>query len=375
MRNARALLGLLAGPLLALGAAAPAATAAPLLASAGTAGPGAVTKLTGTPEAVTVPSATDAWATMGTDVMLHWNGTAWAKVRIGSAGGGAGELDGVMGVSPTDVWAVGSIFVKAFTTAALTVHWNGKSWTRVATPSLSSENFLNSVSATSATNTWAVGYHMSKAGAFSNLVLHWNGTSWTKVATPPPASEPPPTGLNAVISISPSDAWAVGDTQVLHWNGTTWNSVTVPAHDPTFALSAASASDIWAVGDGASALHFNGTTWTAVTVPAPGGPSTNALTGVAAISPSLAFADGTYSPPHSKTTEATLLLQWNGTKWTRVPTPNPGTPGGVGSELNGVAASSPSNAWAAGEYSTGQPPGNVWRTLMMHWNGSSWIRS
>jgi hypothetical protein len=56
-------------------------------------------------------------------------------------------------------------------------------------------------------------------------------------------------------------------------------------------------------------------------------------------------------------------LHWNGTAWSRVPSPA----GGPG--LLAVTATSATSAWAVGDYSTasGQP-----RTLIMHWNGTRW---
>ena len=41
----------------------------------------------------------------------------------------------------------------------------------------------------------------------------------------------------------------------------------------------------------------------------------------------------------------TLILHWDGTAWTQVPSPNPNSD----SYLSGVAATSPANAWAVGE--------------------------
>jgi hypothetical protein len=95
------------------------------------------------------------------------------------------------------------------------------------------------------------------------------------------------------------------------------------------------------------------------------------------LSAELAFAVGSYTPPKQNKTEDTLLAQWNGTRWTRVPTPSPGTPNGIdNNELQGLAASSPSNAWAAGWYVLGHPyTGLTYQTLMLHWNGTSWTRS
>jgi hypothetical protein len=124
-------------------------------------------------------------------------------------------------------------------------------------------------------------------------------------------------------------------------------------------------------------LHWNGTRWARLAVPSPGGTTRTLLGSVDAVSPNLAFAVGSYAPPNESKTEFTLLAQWNGTRWTRVPTPSPGTPNGIdNNELEGVAASSPSNAWAVGWYVLGHPhTGLTYKTLMLHWNGTNWTRS
>ena len=75
----------------------------------------------------------------------------------------------------------------------------------------------------------------------------------------------------------------------------------------------------------------------------------NALSGVAVTSAGNAWAVGSYTsgPAGSKT----LILRWNGTKWTQVASPNPGT----SNQLNAVRAWSASNAWAVGSFSSGGP--------------------
>ena len=42
----------------------------------------------------------------------------------------------------------------------------------------------------------------------------------------------------------------------------------------------------------------------------------------------------------------TLILRWNGTRWVRVASPDPGS----SNDLNGVAASSSGNAWTVGTF-------------------------
>jgi hypothetical protein len=55
----------------------------------------------------------------------------------------------------------------------------------------------------------------------------------------------------------------------------------------------------------------------------------------------------------------TLVEHWNGTAWTQVPSPNPSGD----NELDGVAATSASNAWAVGFYS---PSGPTLQALAFH---------
>jgi len=100
--------------------------------------------------------------------------------------------------------------------------------------------------------------------------------------------------------------------------------------DELFGVRGTSSTDTWAVGvsviggvDQTLAMHWNGTKWTRVTTPDPGGDPggpavSNDLIGVAGISASDTWAVG------SSGTE-TLILHWDGSAWTRVPSPAPGT--------------------------------------------------
>src|ERR1039457_5987995 len=120
-------------------------------------------------------------------------------------------------------------------------------------------------------------------------------------------------------------------------------------------VSADSATDAWAVGyyinPTAQALHWNGTKWSQVASPNPGGTAGNFLTGVSADSATDAWAVGGYINPTTGASE-TLALHWNGTKWSKVASPNPGGTAGSSdySYLNGVSANSATYAWAVGAY-------------------------
>jgi hypothetical protein len=107
-------------------------------------------------------SATDAWA-VGYDsrgpLIEHWDGIIWTPVR---APGTGYTLDGVVAIAPDDVWAVGS--------AASSAHWDGKWWTRYATPA-DRLAALSAVAAISSTDIWAVGIDQDG----TTLTLHSRG--------------------------------------------------------------------------------------------------------------------------------------------------------------------------------------------------------
>jgi hypothetical protein len=70
---------------------------------------------------------------------------------------------------------------------------------------------LYGVSAASATDAWAVGrYIPGSASPFSNLTEHWNGSKWSKVASPSPGATS--NALFGVSTLTPTDAWAVGES-------------------------------------------------------------------------------------------------------------------------------------------------------------------
>jgi hypothetical protein len=66
----------------------------------------------------------------------------------------------------------------------------------------------------------------------------------------------------------------------------------------------------------------------------------------------------------------TLALHWNGSTWTQVPAPGPGTRANSLTAVSGVASD---DVWAVGTYNdTGDQRGLV-HPLAMHYNGASWV--
>jgi len=194
-----------------------------------------------------------------------------------------------------------------------------------------------------------------------------------------------------IAATSACNAWAVGNydskTLIEHWNGRQWRQVpspSVPARGTYYnnlnGVAATSFSNAWAVGntedfsstavrfDHTLIEHWNGTQWSRVPSPDPGsGRNYNVLEAVAASSRADAwavawFTSGTYGA------EGTLMLHWDGQSWTHIASPTP--TGGYNVRLTGVTALSPSNAWAVGYYSLTEPY-HV-STLIEHWDGHSW---
>ncbi len=307
--------------------------------------------------------------------------TGWTVATVPQTGNNT-LLLGAAARTSTDAWAVGEQFAAAGQAPPppVSYHWNGSAWSIVATPTLGVSSALLAVSASTATDAWAVGFSILGRHDDGTLIEHWNGTAWSVnsslVVTGFVAE------LTGVADLSPTNAWAVGTGNgaiLEHWNGSAWTSVTVP--DPDFtpgagqSISAVSATDIWVVGTTvntttgtttAEALHFNGTAWAVVPMQQPG-TNTPTIAAVTAISATDAWAVGEDIGATSAVGGSTLIEQWNGAKWSIVPSPTPGADPG----LDGVAARGSGDVYAVGN-NIPSINGGVVQGLILRWNGSTW---
>jgi hypothetical protein len=303
-------------------------------------------------------------------------------------------LNGVSAVSGTDAWAVG-IYNNATTSAAetLVLHWNGTAWRQVKSPSPSSlYSELDGVSAVSGSDAWAVGSYWNViTRVWDTLILHWNGTAWTRANSPNPGLTS--SQLYGVSAVSGSDAWAVGsydtskggvtNTLILHWNGTAWTQVNSPnpssvSYNSLDGVGAVSASDAWAVGDYGTGdsgrsftliLHWDGTAWSTVSSPSPGS-GVNSLRAVSAVSGGDAWAVGSSNSYDNPYVIDTMILHWDGTAWTHVQSPSPSSVSY--NYLKAISARSGSDAWAVGYYNATEI-GPI-DTMILHWNGTAWTK-
>ena len=234
---------------------------------------------------VTAISASDAWAVGNAHsgqapanqatLVLHWDGIAWSIIPSPSPGAaGLNTLYAVSANSANDVWAVGS---HTQTDRALTLveHWDGTSWSVIPSPNVTgANNELYGVVALSPNNVWAVGYWGHISTGFFTLVEHWDGSSWSIVASPNPSGD---NFLSAVSATGANDVWAVGrsrnpfnfstTTLIEHWDGNSWSEVIgfgVQPESAGYGVAAVSPADAWAVGDGGGLAligHWNGSNW------------------------------------------------------------------------------------------------------------------
>jgi hypothetical protein len=144
-------------------------------------------------DGVSADSATDAWAVgyyqnapsrdqRFHPLILHWNGTVWSRVKSPNPGAHS-LLNGVSALTRTGAWAVGFSCPPAGCNAAksLILHWDGTAWSRVKSPSPGDTSPLFGTSALSGTDAWAAGsYYDGNIFNTNTLTLHWNGTSWSR---------------------------------------------------------------------------------------------------------------------------------------------------------------------------------------------------
>jgi hypothetical protein len=139
-------------------------------------------------------------------------------------------------------------------------------------------------------------------------------------------------------------------------------------------VTADSATDAWAVYSESDLIeHWDGQSWS-VSQPNRDKQSSygRVLQGVAAVSPSAAWAVGFRTVRFSQTSmdnpSAPLIESWDGTSWHVDRTPRLPR----GSWLNSVVAVAANDVWAVGVRAQRAARGVINRTLIEHWDGSSW---
>ena len=291
----------------------------------------------------------------------------------------SGTLRATAAIADNDIWAVGAGNVQD---GLLVEHFNGKRWSLVPTPALSSGGINRpggqffGVAGTASNDVWAVGFKIGPDNPDfgEQLIEHWDGKAWSEVTSPLVEGD----SLRAVAAISANDVWAVGDRSeqgfenalIEHWDGTAWSIVpdssisgVAASTSLLMSVSADGSNDVWAVG-AETLLHFNGTTWSEVPSPLM---QANSVT---ALSPTNAWAVGSKNVyvrfgQNFRQVPESAIEHWDGTSWSLVSSPN----AGLNSSLNGIAAISANDIVAVGTLTTSTGGTG---TLIEQWNGTSW---
>jgi hypothetical protein len=331
--------------------------------------------------AASAASSNDVWAVgvMETahgahSLTVHYNGHRWVRVPSPNIG----WLNGVAAVAPDDVWAIAP-------NDGLNgiLHWNGTRWTVQRLPRLRNLQ-PQSISASGPRNVWVVGW---RAGANlgnnslgnQTLALHWTGgPRWQIVPSPNPVHTY--NEFSAVVTSSPTDAWAAGTAEgrcfTAHWQGARWQTVPVPrlngrnCRDLT-GLGSAGPDRLWAVGSGqgpgfggAYYLRWTGQTWKRI--PGPNNPNTPTPSAISGTNPADTWSVG------CATCSGSIIGHQVGHHWRNVGWSVTGYIHHA-LELDSVVTFSTTDAWSVGcAFGTNPNDSDNQRALLMHWNGKNW---
>jgi hypothetical protein len=198
--------------------------------------------------------------------------------------------------------------------------------------------------------------------------------------------------LYGVVALAPNNVWAVGTENypgrglIEHWDGTSWTATYLQFAALLRGVAAVSPRQIWAVGqrygrtnpfgDTTLTMRFNGSTWSRVPSPNPLSGNSNDqnwLTSVSAVAANDVWAVGRYGNHDGGPLDQTLIEHWNGARWTVVPSPDPGG-SSQDNDLWGVAAVATADVWAVGGVGAFLDPDSS-SPLALHWDGASWTQA
>lgn len=106
---------------------------------------------------------------------------------------------------------------------------------------------------------WGSGFDDIWIVGQEGLIVHWDGSTWTPVASGTGAS------LRRVFGTGPKHAVAVGTGgTILHWDGVSWNRKVSGTSEVLTGVWGTGPANMWAGGWNGTILKWNGATWSAL---------------------------------------------------------------------------------------------------------------
>jgi len=293
-------------------------------------GDGGVAQLDGT----TATLVNTPYAPQLFGVSVDAAGTVWtsgergAVLRSADAGGTPWTTNN-LAPDLLDVWSTAADHALAVGEFGFVYRWNGGTWTRQQTPTLSA-----------LTTVWAVGTSDAFAGGENGVMLRWNGSTWSTMAFPSTST------VSALWGTAANNVYATTRAgEIFRFNGTAW-TLSFTAASSLWSIFGASANDVYVAGENGVVLRLTGTTWSAL--PAP---RVATLTGVW-----LTGSTGIYTVGATGAGSAGLAFRYNGTNWSTLTLGAP--------PLTSIWGTAESELYATGDVGTLlQFNGNAWSTV------------
>ena len=232
--------------------------------------------------AIAILGRGNAYLGAGDGRLLHWDGTRLSP------------MDHAAKVSPRkfvvnardDVWVFGD--------DALSLHHDGKGWTRVDNPLARRKP--------SEARLWGAGCAAPDrcfAGTRDGRLIEWDGRKWQHARSPVDNER-----IYAMRFSSPRSGWMVGEGFFARWDGKDWKRADMKDVPRIYDLAVIGDDWGWAVGDHGALFEYDGTGWKQASVR----DSLFRLRAIACASRAVCWAVG----------EAGAVLGWNGSHWHRI---------------------------------------------------------
>jgi hypothetical protein len=226
-----------------------------------------------------------------------------------------------------------------------------------STRSPGSQTTLEDISMVSPSEGWAVGQSQASIddGDTRVLLMHLQDGVWSHADVPISGY------LNCVSMVSATDGWAGGTMGFLHYNGTTWTVAQTHLNWEPKHIQMLSATDGWAIGLPGALAHYDGHRWTKEPLPAPyTGDAAVDFTGLSMTSASDGWAIANIMMSRADQFSTAVLLHYTDGHWEvgqRI----------KGANLQSISMVSTGDGWALGGES------NAIGRDLYHYNGT-WVK-